>query len=135
MESASQIFGKLNGKLEIADRTISTEQLACSAWPAAVGKKIAIRTRAAKLVRTRLVVEVEDKIWQKNLFILSNQILGNLEKRLGRGVVEDIEFRVVPARIQPKRATSSLFSQDEADSINDPVLRHIYKAARHKEIA
>jgi hypothetical protein len=130
MESVSRIFGKLDA----ADRPISAEQLACSAWPAAVGKKIAVRTRAAKLVRTRLVIEVEDKIWQRNLFILSRQILGNLDKRLGPGVVDDLEFRIVPKRIAPQRAESSLFT-DEADRIADPIMRHIYKAARHKETA
>jgi hypothetical protein len=130
MESISRIFGKLDP----TERPISTDQLACSAWPAAVGKKIAVKTRASKLVRTKLVVEVEDKIWQRNLFILSNQILGNLEKKLGRGLVEELEFRIVPRSIEAKRAQSSLFA-DEADGITDPVMRHIYKAARQKETA
>jgi hypothetical protein len=131
MESASRIFGKLNA----ADCPISAEQLVCSSWRAAVGKRIAARTRAVKLVRTRLIVEVEDQIWQRNLFGLSRQILANLENKVGRGIVDDLEFRIIPRRIEPQRAASSLFSADEADQIADPMMRHIYKAARRKETA
>ena len=135
MESVSRIFGKL----PVADRPISPEQLVLSAWSAAVGKKIAARTRPAKLVRTRLVVEVEDQIWQRQLFVLTRQILANLEVKVGRGIVDEVEFRIVPRRIEPQRARVSspdtLFPADEADRIADPGMRHIYKAARRKESA
>lgn len=134
MESASRYFGKIDS----AERPLSAEQLACSAWAGAVGKKIATRTRAAKLVRTSLVVEVEDRLWQRNLFGLSKQILSNLDKKIGRGIVDCLEFRIVPYRIQPKRAAASVAkvgTTDEADRIADPILRHNYKVARHKEIA
>jgi predicted nucleic acid-binding Zn ribbon protein len=134
VESISRIFGKLNE----TDRPISPEQLVLSAWKSAVGKKIAGCTRPSKLVRTRLVVEVEDKIWQRQLFVLSRQILANLESKIGRGIVDDLEFRIVPRRREPQRAGQSkpaLFAQDEAEAIADPVMRHIYKAARRKESA
>jgi hypothetical protein len=130
MESASRYFGKIDS----AERPLSAEQLACSAWPSAVGKKIAARTRAAKLVRDSLVIEVEDQIWQRNLFVLSRQILGNLEKKIGKGIVEHLEFRIVPHRIQPRRAATSQ-TIDEADGILDPVMRHLYKVARRKDSA
>ena len=134
MESISRIFGKLSQ----TDCPITTEQLVLSAWTSAVGRKIAVRTRPAKLVRTRLVVEVEDQIWQKQLFVLTRQILANLETKVGRGIVDDLEFRIVPRRREPQRAAVSrpgLFAPDEADNIPDPVMRHIYKAARRKESA
>jgi hypothetical protein len=135
MESVSRIFGKLPA----ADRPIGPEQLVLSAWSAAVGKKIAARTRPAKLVRTRLVVEVEDQIWQRQLFVLTRQILANLEVKVGRGIVDEVEFRVVPLRIEPQRARVSspgaLFPADEADRIADLGMRRIYKAARRKESA
>jgi hypothetical protein len=133
VESVSRIFGKLNE----ADRPIGLEQLVLSAWKGAVGKKIAARTRPAKLVRTRLVVEVEDQIWQRQLFVLTRQILANLEVKVGRGIVDEVEFRIVPRRREPQRAPASvpgLFT-DEADQIADPIMRHIYKAARRKESA
>lgn len=133
MESVSRIFGKLN----VADRPISPEQLVLSAWKGAVGKKIAIHTRASKLVRTRLVVEVEDQIWQRQLFVLTRQILANLEVKVGRGIVDDLEFRIVPRRIEPQRAAVSIpgLFADDADKIADPIMRHIYKVARRKESA
>jgi hypothetical protein len=130
MESASKIFGRLAAE----DRTISSELVVLSAWKGAVGKRIAAHARAAKMVRTRLVVEVEDEIWQKQLFVMSRQILGVLETKIGRGIVDELHFKIVPRRIEPQRAVS-LFSPDEADRIADPMMRHIYKAARNKEIA
>jgi hypothetical protein len=133
VESVSRIFGKLR----VADQPISPEQLVLSAWKGAVGRKIAIHARASKLVRTRLVIEVEDHIWQRQLFVLSRQILANLEVKVGRGIVDDLEFRIVPRRMEPQRAAASMpgLFADEADQIADPIMRHIYKNARRKESA
>lgn len=133
MERAS----KLIRGLRLPGDTISAEELACGAWAHAVGKKVAAHTRAAKLVRTRLVVEVEDHIWQRQLFALTGYILRNLEKGLGKGVVEEVEFRVTPRRREPQRADApmpGLFA-DDASGIEDPVLRSIYRASRKRELA
>jgi len=111
--------------------------LACAVWPQAVGRKIASHTRAARMVRTRLVVEVEDITWQRQLNALSRQILGNLEQALGKGVVDDLEFRILPRRREPQRAVAAapgLF-QDDSAAIADPVMRSIYRAARKKALA
>lgn len=112
--------------------------IVCAAWKAAVGKKVAEKTRASKLVRSTLVVEVEDWLWQRNLMGLSRQILTNIEKAVGPGIVEDLEFRVMPPRRGPQVAQSSIpvFDlSDEASGIPDPVLRRIYRSQRRKEIA
>jgi predicted nucleic acid-binding Zn ribbon protein len=115
---------------------MGAEELARAAWGEAVGKKIAGHTRAARMVRTRLIVEVEDKIWQRQLFALTAHILRNLEKNLGRGVVEDLEFRILPRRREPARAEQAVPPVlDEAESIADPVLRGIYRASRRKALA
>lgn len=90
------------------------------------------------MVRSRLIVEVEDPIWKKQLFTLSRQILTNLERHLGQGIVEDLEFRVMPPRRDAQRAEvaqPSLASPDEADEIADPVMRNMYKVARKKALA
>jgi hypothetical protein len=133
MERAS----KLIRGLMLPGDTITAEEVACAAWPQAVGRKLAGHTRAAKLVRSRLVVEVEDRTWQRQLFALTRQIVSNLERHLGPGLVEDIEFRVVPRRREPQRATAALpaLFRDEADAIADPVLRGIYKTSRKKALA
>jgi predicted nucleic acid-binding Zn ribbon protein len=129
MEPAS----KLIRKLRLSD-VLSAEELACAAWPQAVGKRVAAHTRASRMVRTRLIVEVEDHIWQRQLFALTPHILGNLEKSVGGGLVEDLEFRIVPRRRDPQRAAQAVpaLFPDEADGIADPVLRDIYKASRKK---
>src|SRR5215467_7283509 len=126
MERAS----KLIRGLRLPGETISTEELACAAWPHAVGKRIATHTRAARMVRSRLIVEVEDVTWQRQLFTLSAQIMRNLSSHLGAGLVEEVEFRVVPRRREPQRATATSAGMfpDEAEAIADPVLRGIYKA-------
>ena len=134
MERASTLIGRLRA----GDGSIDLEGLACAAWAQAVGKKIAARTRPARMVRTRLIVDVEDLTWQRQLFALSAQILGNLEKRLGRGIVQDLEFRVMPQRREGQRATAAQPSPagfDEADQIADPAMRHIFKSARKKALA
>ena len=133
MERAS----KLIQRLRLPGETITADELARAAWPEAVGKKIAERTRAARMVRTRLIVEVEDRIWQRQLFSLEKQILKNLEKQIGAGVVEEIEFRIVPRvelRRMPVRRSEQAMpgTTDEAETIQDPVLRRIYKASRQR---
>ncbi|MFZ0932862.1 MAG: DUF721 domain-containing protein, partial [Bryobacteraceae bacterium] len=100
-------MSKLIRGLRLPGEMITESDLACAAWPQAVGKRIAAHTRAAKLVRRRLVVEVEDQIWQRQLFVLSYHIVRNLERQLGPDVVEDLEFRVVPRRREPQRAAQS----------------------------
>jgi hypothetical protein len=129
MEPAS----KLIRQLRLSGDVLSAGELACAAWPQAVGKRIA-RVCAARMVRTRLIVEVEDFIWQRQLFALTPYILRNLEKSVGGGLVEDLEFRIVPRRREPQRAAQAVpaLAPDEADGIADPVLRGIYKASRKK---
>jgi hypothetical protein len=134
MERAS----KLIRGLRLPSDTMSAEELACSAWPEAVGRKIAAHTRAARMVRTRLVVEVEDKTWQRQLFALTPFILFNLQKLLGSGVVDELNLRIVPRRREPQRATEAFrapLEVDDADAIADPVLRGLYKASRKKALA
>ena len=130
MERASKFLGKLNDSIDADD-------LARTAWPLAVGKKVAARTRPTRMVRWRLIVEVEDPIWKKQLLALSTQILTNLERRLGQGIVSDLEFRVMPPRRDAQRAevAQPSLAFDEADEIADPVMRNMYKAARKKALA
>lgn len=135
MERASKLIRALGVSID----TFTPEELVCAAWAQAVGKKIAAHTRASRLVRDRLVVEVEDQVWQRQLWALRLQILRNLEKSVGPGLVGDVEFRIVPRRIEPARAmaasASALAGQDEANLIGDPVMRRIYKASRKKALA
>jgi hypothetical protein len=133
MERASKFIRGLG----LPGDTLTADELACAAWPIAVGKRIAAHTRAARLVRSKLVVEVEDYIWRNQLFTLSRQILANLTRSVGPNLVDDLEFKVVPRRRDPARATVSTSTPllDEADGIADPVLRDIYRVARKRALA
>lgn len=128
---------KLIRGMRLPGGTLSGEEIACAVWPQSVGKIIAAHTRAARMVRTRLIVEVEDHTWQRQLNALSRDILKKLVQALGEGLVEDLEFRVAPRRREPQRATEAvpaLFA-DEAADIADPVMRSIYRASRQKATA
>jgi hypothetical protein len=137
MDQASRIIAKWTGASDV----ISPERIACSAWKKAVGPRLAERTRAVKLVRDRLVVEVEDETWRKNLWSLRYQILKNLEKSIGTQIVADVEFRVMPPRREPQRAEYTgqqptlKVAEDESAEIADPGLRRIYRNARRRETA
>jgi hypothetical protein len=95
---------------------------------------------ATALVRKTLVIEVQDMVWQKQLFTLRQQILKNLVDLAGPGIVETLEFRPMTPKRMPQRAEtarstagSTLF--DEADAIADPHLRRVYKISRKKASA
>src|SRR5262245_55127168 len=128
----------LLAKMKLPRETVSAENVACAAWASAVGKRIARHTRAEKLAGTRLVIAVDDPVWKRQLLVMSQMILGNLERSLGSGLVSDLEFRVSPPRRGPHRAGSVSSgpanrrpaSTDEADLIDDPGLRRLYVASR-----
>lgn len=127
--------GRVLGKLEMSRQGVTDEQLALAAWPVAIGKKLAQRTRAVSLVRTRLVIEVEDTVWQRQLFALRGQIIDRLQGVSGRPIVAELEFRVAIPRREPGRAAAPERAADEADDIRNPMLRRIYVASRKKATA
>ena len=134
MEQASRFLASLDNLRESCD----AGDIVCAAWKGAVGKRIAEHTRASKLVRDTLVVEVQDWLWQRNLKGLSRQIVTNIERVVGPGIVADVEFRIMPPRRGPQVAQSSVPAfelSDDASGIVDPVLRRIYRSKRNKEIA
>jgi predicted nucleic acid-binding Zn ribbon protein len=123
---------------------MSEEDVFRAAWPLAVGKAIARHTSHVRLVREKLVIEVEDAIWQRQLHTLSFQILDRLRKFTGSALVTDLEFRIGIPRRTVQRAESSehlaesLRQQshaDEAETILDPVLKKVYRLSRKKASA
>jgi len=129
MERAAKTLARLK-----TSGVVSSEDLARSAWPVAVGDRLAARTRAQRMVRSTLIVEVEDAIWQKHLHQLRYQILQAIRKVVGDDVVEDLEFRIgVPRRPPQVAATASTL--DTAEAIGDPVLQTLYQRAKKKAIS
>lgn len=131
MDQAARIIAGMKDGASIA----SLERIACSAWKRAVGKRLAQHTRPVKLVRDRLVVEVDDDIWRDSLWKLRFQILRNIEKEIGTEIVSDLTFSVAPPRREPQRETGApalVQQSDDADAIADPGLRRIYKNSRRR---
>ena len=134
--------GRLISKLKIPKEVLEPEALARTAWPVAVGRKIAAHARPVRLVRSTLVVECEDSVWQNHLYTLSSQIVRNLQSILGPQVVTGLDFRpAVPRRgpqvavaVRQEAAPMVAPEADEADSIADPVFRHLYKRARKNQM-
>jgi hypothetical protein len=137
MDQAGRIIAGMKG----AEGVTSSERIACAAWKRAVGKRLAGKTNAVKLVRDRLVVEVEDEIWRESLWKLRFQILRNIEKEIGTEIVAELQFVVAPPRKEAQRETGHVAAAqtagvadaiDEADAIADPGLRRIYRNSRRK---
>ena len=136
MERAARLIKSKKVSREI----FGDEDMVRAVWSSAVGKAITAHTSRLKLVRTTLVVEVEDAIWQRQLHSLSGQILARVRKLTGNDAVLDVEFRIgIPRREVQHAATRqpALFetlngSDDEAETILDPVLKKVYRLSRRK---
>ena len=133
MDKALRHFQKLKNGI------VSDDELVRAAWRAAVGDKIEVRARYRELVRDRIVVEVEDRVWQSQLNTLERQILGRLDRILGRSVARQIEFRIAIARPMPQRSEESgtfqlEMSDPEARKIADPGLRRVYLKSKRRAI-
>jgi predicted nucleic acid-binding Zn ribbon protein len=138
MERAARLIRKN----KLSNEIFTDEDLNRALWPAAVGKAIAAHTSRIKLVRTTLVVEVEDAVWQKQLFPLTSQIIERIQKVTGIDVIRDLEFRVAVPRRQTMRAAAREGQSqqpeqplDEAEDIRDPVLKKVYRLSRKKATA
>lgn len=130
MDKALRLVGKLKNEL------VGDEELARAAWRAAVGERIEKNARFRELVRDRIVVEVDDRVWQSQMHALERQILGKIEKLLGRVVARQIEYRIAIPRIQPQVAGQVEFQlrsvDAEADRIADPGLRRMYLKSKRR---
>lgn len=125
-----------------SSKIFTEDDIARAVWPSAVGKAIAAHTSRVTLVRDTLVVEVEDAVWQRQLFPLTAQILIRLHKVTGSDVIQHIEFRVAIPRRQATKAEAREGSAaekparvDEADAIQDAVLKKVYQLSRKKATA
>ncbi|HLJ15920.1 MAG TPA: DUF721 domain-containing protein [Bryobacteraceae bacterium] len=134
--------GRLISKLKLPDGILGPEDLARAIWPIAAGKRIAAHTKVASLVRNTLIIEVEDPLWQRNLYALRSFLLRNLNDAIGAALIEDLEFRPMVMRRQPQRATTPKRApemqaqpDDDADRIADPFLQRAYKTSRKKASA
>ena len=135
MERAARLIAKSKAP----NRILTEDEIARAVWPGAVGKAIAAHTSRIRLVRSTLVIEVEDAIWQRQLHALTSQILERIRKVTGTETVRDLEFRIAIPRRHPQRAESSESvalegTNDEADRIGDAVLQKVYRLSRKRAL-
>jgi hypothetical protein len=138
MERAGRLLGKVKLPKDAADVSVRVR----AAWKGAAGKKVDEHTRVAQLVRTTLVVEVEDMVWQRQLNALKHFLVRNLNEALGGAVVTDIDFRPMPARMKPQRASQhasqpadQMGSAKRKNGIQDPVLALLYQQSKNRNTA
>lgn len=132
--------GRLFAEMDFPDELDEAEPRARAAWGVAAGKTIARHTRATVLVRGKLLVEVEDALWQRQLATMGHFFVRNLAKELGPGVVTQIDFRPTPKRRPPQMAQAmsaqtvtaytARKSVESVEGIEDPVLGLLYKRSR-----
>jgi predicted nucleic acid-binding Zn ribbon protein len=127
--------GRVLRKLSVPGGCPEPEAMARAAWAPAVGKRIAARTRAVGFSNGCLLVEVTDPVWLPQLETMRAQILPRLQEIAGQETVRALRFREGLPRIEPQRAAGARARQDEADGIEDPVLRRLYKASRSRSLA
>lgn len=141
MERAARVLRKGKQSRSILDDSQAIEAV----WTTAVGRSIARHVSRLRLVRSILVVEVEDAIWQRQLRTLDIQILERIRLFLPDVAIAGLEFRIGLPRRDPQRAATASgsgpvtffanASEDEADRIQDPVLKKVYQISRRKASA
>jgi hypothetical protein len=78
-------------------------EAAClGAWKHAVGEALGDRAIAERFNGSKLVVVVEDKIWQRQLEQMRDQFLFRLNNVLGTPLVKVLEFRIAPEKFAGK---------------------------------
>jgi len=69
-----------------------SEQRAVVDWADVVGEKVARHSRAIRVDRGRLFVEVDSSVWAQELSLMKRRILREISKRAGDGVIDNVHF-------------------------------------------
>jgi len=90
-----EAVGHLAGGSTLRDTPLS--RLAVfSAWGRAVGPTLGCVTKPALFARGRLVVDVSDPVWVRELERLAPQVLSRLHEHLPPGSVTALSYRIRP---------------------------------------
>ncbi|MBD3368669.1 MAG: DUF721 domain-containing protein [Candidatus Eisenbacteria bacterium] len=92
VEPISRILKGVIEDLGVAGRL--AEQRAVVEWPEIVGPKVAEHSRALRIERGRLVVEVPSAVWAQELSLMRRTIQQKINRRLGSRTVETLQFVV-----------------------------------------
>jgi hypothetical protein len=133
MEKALRLISKLKSRL------VPEDELLAAAWKAAAGPKIEAHARFLNWIGNRLVIAVDDVVWQHQLTSLEKPLLDKLERLLGTRKVARIEYRVAIPRMLPRGddgafalKAPTVIEDAEAAKIRDPYLRRIYLQSKRR---
>jgi len=91
-------------------------EAACiAAWKHIVGEGLSGHAVAMQLQSRKLVVVVEDNIWQRQLEQMRGQLLFRLNSVLGQTLVKSIELRIEPKALAKARGTSEGSKKERLD--------------------
>lgn len=98
------------------------------AWSRAAGDGLRRHAIPFRLSRATLIVLVADAIWQRQMQSMSTELISRVNRLLGRGVVETIEFRIDPVAVEKLRAGAR--PRDERHETPKPAPDELISAAR-----
>ncbi len=135
-----QLFGAISAVFsDIPHDTIADEAIVFAAWSRCSGEMLRERTVPISFENNRLIIAVEDKIWQRHLEDLSPAMLAKINSSLGHGTVTFIEFRIDKTAIKAKHEAEkaaiktvppvSKDLENAANAIADEQLRENFIAA------
>ncbi|MGD9628910.1 MAG: DUF721 domain-containing protein [Pyrinomonadaceae bacterium] len=106
------IFRTLPGVLDAIDASAEARTaFVFAAWRRVAGAQLNDRTRPVALDGRQLLVAVSDKAWQRNLESLAPQLLFKLNALLGTSLVDRIEFRISPERLEDSESRDATRKQ------------------------
>ena len=96
------------------------------AWARAAGDGLRRQAIPFRLNRKTLIVSVADSMWQRQLQSMAAELVYRINRLLGDGVVDFIEFRIDPAVVDHARTLTEKRSRDKSP---EPAPAEIVSAA------
>ena len=110
-----QLFSALPQLLkELGANHAVEEQMVFAAWRRVAGDMLNERTKPLEYFENRLVVEVEDQNWQRNLETLAPEMVAKLNAATEQGAVKYIEFRIDRKQIERQQKPAMERTADDA---------------------
>lgn len=108
-------------------------------WEEAVGVRIARHSKPAYVRNGRLTVVVESPAWSQQLSLLRPELLRNISREIGEGVITDIyltsgsvdpppEEEGAPQQAPPEDPVLIAAIDQESSRISDPALRKAFRS-------
>jgi predicted nucleic acid-binding Zn ribbon protein len=91
------------------------EVAAIAAWKHVVGAGLVNHAVPVRLENKKLIVVVEDNIWQRQLEQMRGQLLFRLNSLLGQPLVRSIELRIDPKTLAKARGESDASKRQRPD--------------------